>query len=131
MSTLLFSLQLAGPVSPSFSPVLPTKRCQVSDQGLQVVVQVLDGDGNPVNLRLASSLVILVVRPSGVGIEVPATHSTNGLDGQMQFTTGVNSPLGTGVDEVGIWQVQGKIKVDGDTQFTSVGAFSAGGNLGA
>lgn len=131
MSALIFPLQLAGPVSPLFTPVLPTKRCQATDQGLSVVVQVLGSDGNPVNLRLASAFSIITVRPSGVSIETKAVYTTNGLDGQMQYTSAVDAPLGTGIDEVGVWRVQGKIRVSGSTQFTAIGAFSVGGNLGA
>ena len=131
MNSLMFSLSLAGPISPNFIPPYPTQQCQATDEGIQIVVEVLDGAGNPVNLRLASSMTILLVRPSGAGIETPASFFTNGLDGNMAFETGISSPLGTGLDEVGQWLLQGKIIVSGNTQFTAVGSFQVNANLGA
>ena len=131
MNNLFFSLSLAGPISPDFVPPYPTQQAQATDEGVQVVVQVLDGSGNPVNLRLTSSMTILLVRPSGIGIETPASYFSNGLDGQMAFTTGVSTPLGTGLDECGNWLLQAKIVASGKTQFTTVGSFTVNPNLGA
>lgn len=131
MSALTFTLQLAGPISPSFAPPRPTQRCQLTDEGVSLIVQVIDSAGNPVNLRLASSKKILLVRPSGVKTEVSASYFTNGLDGQMFFASNQSVPLGTGLDEYGIWSIQAKITISGNTQFTATSAFSVGNNLGA
>lgn len=131
MSALDFSLQLAGPVSQDFVSPIPTQRCQLTDEGVSIVVQVLDSNGNPVNLRLTTSMVIILVRPSGVSIETKASYFTNGFDGKMAYNTGLSSPLGTGLDEFGAWAVQGKIVLSGNTQFTAVGSFSVDNNLGA
>ncbi len=131
MSALNFSLQLAGPIAPKFLPPAPTAQCQVTDMGISIIVQVLDSSGNPVNLRTASSLTIITTRPSGVVTETKASFLTNGFDGNMYFVTSPSSPAGTGLDEVGIWQVQAKIVTSGLTQFTTVGYFQTFGNLGA
>lgn len=131
MSALSFTLQLAGPITTVFVPPFPSQQCHVSDQGVVLVVQVLDSAGNPVNLRLASEFKIITVRPSGTSIETVASFATNGLDGRMELVTSASSPLGTGLDEFGIWYVQGKVKISGSTQFTAVGAFSVAENLGA
>lgn len=131
MSVLQFTLQTAGPNSPDFTPPYPTQRCQVSDGGVDIVVQALDGAGNPVNLRLATGLTILVVRPSGLSQSVPAAFFTNGLDGQMYFATGPTTPFGAGLNENGIWQVQGKFTLSGNKQYTSIGRFTVHENLGA
>lgn len=131
MNLLEFSLVISGQISPSFRPVLPTQQCQQSSQGITVVVQVLDSDSNPVNLRLATSLRIITVRPSGVTLESAASLYTNGLDGKMAYTTSTTVPPGTGLDEVGTWLVQGKLTLSGDVQYTSTGAFSILQNLGA
>lgn len=131
MSELNFRLQLAGPTSSLFAPPLPVQRCQVSDEGLSVVVQILDSAGNPVDLRGASSTRVIVVRPSGASVETNSEFYTNGLDGKIVLVTGTSTPYGTGIDEPGIWQIQGRITIDGSTQFTEVSAFSVYSNLGA
>lgn len=131
MTTLQFSLSLAGPVVTSFSPPLPTQQCQLTDQGVSLVVLVLDSNGNPVNLRNASLLKIITVRPSGVIAENVATFYTNGFDGKMSFASSAQAPIGTGLDQVGEWLIQGKIILGGNTQFTQVGYFSVNNNLGA
>lgn len=130
VNALTFSLQLAGPISGDFAPPVPEQRCQVTDSGISVVVQVLDSAGSPVNLRMATSKSILVERPSGVCVTAPASFFTNGIDGQMYFSTGPESPVGTGLDEFGVWKIQGRIVLGGNLQFTQVGAFSVGSNLG-
>lgn len=131
MNSLVFQLKLAGPVSTSFVPASPIQQCQATDQGIPLVIQVLDGSSNPVNLRLASSMEILVVRPSGVRISSVASFFTNGIDGQMAIVSNASVPGGTGLDEPGTWQIQGKVKISGNTQFTLVGSFLIYSNLGA
>jgi hypothetical protein len=131
VTTMNFALSLAGPVSPNFSPVLPVQQCQDYVQGTGVVVQVLDNNGDPINLRSATLLEILLVKPSGTRIVAPATFFTNGLDGQMFFSTSLTVPANTGIDQVGTWSIQGKIILAGATQFTSVGFFEVFSNLGA
>lgn len=130
LTLMNFALSLAGPVSPNFLPVFPVQQCQDYVQGAGVVVQILDNDGNPVNLRSATLLEILLVKPSGTRVAVPATFFTNGLDGQMFFTTSLTVPANTGVDQVGTWSVQGKVVIAGSTQFTSVSYFEVFSNLG-
>lgn len=125
-----FVLSLAGPVSPNFAPVLPVQQCQDYVRGTGVVVQVVDNNGNPVNLRSATVLEILLVKPSGTRVVVPATFFTNGMDGQIFFTTGLTSPPNTGLDQVGTWAIQGKVVIAGALQYTSVGFFEVFSNLG-
>ena len=129
MNSILFSLKLAGPVDVDFAPPLPTQRVQNTDQGISLIVQVLDGSGVPVNLRGATAQGIVLVRPSGVGVDVKAAFYTTGIDGKMSFVTGAASPLGTGLDEVGTWLVQGHVTIAGHTQFTEVSAFIVNANL--
>lgn len=131
MSTINFVLQLAGPITQTFSPSFPSQRAQVSDQGVSLVIQVMDSAGNPVNLRLASDIKMILVRPSGVSVEMTASLYTNGFNGQMSISTSAAAPYGTGLDEPGLWLVQGRITTSGNTQFTTVGAFAVDINLGA
>lgn len=130
MSLIQFQLQIAGPISTSFVPPFPVQQCHIDDQGVSVIVQVLDSLGSPVNLRQVQSKSIILVRPSGVSVEVPAAFLTNGFDGDMYFITSQTIPPGTGLDEEGIWLIQGKIVVDGDTQYTAIGSFQVNSNLG-
>ncbi len=125
-----FVLSLAGPISPNFVPVNALQQCQEFVQGTGVVVQVVDNNGNPVNLRSASGLSILLVKPSGTRVVVPATFFTNGLDGQMTFTTSLTVPANVGLDQVGVWSVQGRVVISGALQFTTVGYFAVASNLG-
>lgn len=131
MNAMLFQLSLPGPIAQDFVPPLPSQQCQATDQGVSIVVQVIDTNGNPVNMRVASPLRIIVVRPSGNIAEVPANLYTNGLDGQIFFETGATTPYGAGLNEAGTWQVQGKFTISGETIFTTIGAFMVLANLGA
>jgi hypothetical protein len=131
MSLLTFALQTAGLNSPSFEPPVPSQQCQVSDGGVDIVILVSDSAGNPVNLRLATGLAILVARPSGLRQSVPAAYYTNGLDGQLFFATGPRTPFGAGLSETGVWSVQAKFTLSGNLQYTSIGCFTVNPNLGA
>lgn len=131
MSVLNFVLSLAGPLSTVFGLVRPSQQTQAYDDGVSIVVQVTDSNGVPVNLRPATKLKMLVTRPSGVAVELAAVFYTNGFDGKMSITTSDINPTGTGLDEFGTWQVQGKLTLDGATQYTAVGAFLVNPNLGA
>lgn len=130
MITMLFPLKLAGDTPTDFSLVYPSQQCQVGDQGVLVSVQVLDSDGDPVSLRTATAMRLLLVRPSGATVAATATFSTNGFDGKMGFTSTAVVPAGTGLDEPGVWAVQGKFTIAGVTQFTAVAAFAVIPNLG-
>lgn len=130
MNTLNFPLNLAGPAPTVFASPYPTQQCQVSDGGIAIIVQVLDGSGDPVSLRLAARLEIVTVRPSGISLATPAHFFTNGFDGQMYFQTGVDTPFGAGLLEAGTWQVQGKFTLNGEIQHTAIGAFAVNANLG-
>jgi hypothetical protein len=131
MSQLLFPLQLAGPISPDFLPTNPAQKCHEFDQGVGVVVQVLDSSGSPVGLRTATARTIFLLKPSGDRVTVPAQLFTNGYDGKMSFSTGVSLPLGAGLDQTGLWYLQGRITLSGNKQYTDWGCFLVASNLGA
>ena len=130
VSSMNFALSLGGPVSAGFTPVVPVQQCQLFVQGTGVVVQVLDNNGNPINIRTATTLEILVTRPNGVQVAVPAAFYTNGLDGQMVFTTSATVPANTGIDQVGTWSIHGKVVLGGELQYTGVSYFEVFANLG-
>lgn len=130
MSVLNFVLSLSGPLAVVFAPVRPSQQAQAYDGGVGLVIQVLDSAGVQVNLRPATSLRMLVTRPSGVVVNLPAVFYTNGFDGKMSIVTSAINPTGTGLDEFGVYQVQGKLVLDGATQYTTVGAFLVNPNLG-
>lgn len=129
MNVLTFPLKLAGPVSPNFTSTTATQQCQVSDGGIDVVIQVLDGSGVVVNVRPATKMNILVVSPSGVVSKVPASYFTNGFDGQIYFATGTGTPFGAGLNESGEYRVQAQIILSGNLLFTTIGSFSVLSNL--
>lgn len=131
MNVLSFTLPLSGSVNTTFLPPLPSQQCQATDGGISVVVQAIDSAKNPVNLRNATGLTIITLSPSGVVIETPAAYYTNGFDGQMYFATGPGTPFGAGLNESGIWSIQGKFSISSQLQFTTIGLFFVGSNLGA
>lgn len=94
-------------------------------------MQAVDSVGNAVNLRSAARLTIITRSPGGTVIETSAAYYTNGFDGKMFFNTGVGTPFGAGLNENGIWAIQGKFSISDQLQFTTVGLFFVGSNLGA
>jgi len=127
MSTINFVLQLAGPVSPSFAPAYPVQICRMDDTGLQVVVQVLDGNGNPVDLRSASTKVIKFLLPGEETFDVNASLYTNGMDGKLYATTTTTAPP---LDQTGIWYVQARVASGAQNSLsTSWGQFKVMSNI--
>lgn len=130
MNSLNFQLYLSGPTSTEFAAPAPSQQCQVSDGGVDIIVQVLDGVGNPVNLRLATGIKILTVSPSGISTATGAGFLTNGFDGQVVIATGLETPFGAGLNEHGIWSIQCKFSLSDNIQYTTIGVFQVNPNLG-
>lgn len=126
MSDMTFVLQLAGASPDDFTRVFPEMVCREDDQGVRTIIEVLDSDRLPVNLRGATTLTIKLLKPSGEVVEVPATFLTNGFNGKIQY---ISSDLVPPFDEVGVWFLQVLAIIDSVQQSTEWGAFTVQANI--
>lgn len=128
MGDINFNLQLAGVEPTNFTPTYPLQACRVADQGVRIVIQVLDGYGNPVNVRGASVKLIKYLRPDGTTYDAPASLLTNGLDGFIYFSSTSTKPP---FNQAGTWWVQAKVTINGNSQSTQWGSFTVQPNIDA
>ncbi|MDD5301484.1 MAG: hypothetical protein PHS14_00130 [Elusimicrobia bacterium] len=85
--TVAFALQCAG--LPQQFPDAPQERhLDGGNVGFQLQVQVLDADGNVLNLAAATGVELLLTWPGGERQVVPAAFVTNGTDGQVGAALG-------------------------------------------
>jgi hypothetical protein len=83
--SLAFVLQVAGvPQVFSDSPQAEdSNRIAVGNQGFQIVVRIVDANGNPVDVSASLVQTIVVVWPNGALNAMPAQFLTNGTDGRI------------------------------------------------
>lgn len=115
MSDINFMLRLAGTLFLDFTPVSPEQSVREDDEGIRMIVQVVDGDDSPVNIRAATSKVILLMRPDGTTQGIAGTLFSNGADGKMYFLSSVSTPP---FDQAGVWWLQARVTIGGVTQTT-------------
>lgn len=120
MSDINFALQLAGPHELDFDPVSPVQSLQASDQGIRLIVQVINGAQAAVNIRAATTKTIKLMRPDGSTYDAAASLLSNGMDGKMYFLSSAVAPP---YDEVGEWKVQAKVVIGGVAQSTQWSSF--------
>lgn len=128
MIDLDFVLQLAGPRAVDFEPVFPLLALRQSDQGIAMIVQVVDADGQPVNIRAATTKTIKLLKPNGATYDTAAQLLTNGADGKMYF---VSSAVVPPFDQTGEWWIQGKVIIGGVAQSTQWSNFAVEPNIDA
>lgn len=126
MTDINFILQLAGPCATDFTPISPRQCLREGDQGIRVLVQVVDGDGEALNIRPATSKLIKLMRPDGTSQDVPGVLYSSGADGKMYF---VSSAVLPPFDQVGEWFVQAKVVIGGVSQSTKLGSFLVEQNI--
>jgi len=126
MSDLNFVLQLAGPVKQDFSSVFPTMVCRVGDEGVRVIVQIVDSNGEAVNLRDASVLKMKFLKPGGQKYDGTPVFLTNGFDGKIVVTSSNTVPP---FDQSGQWFLQAEAMISSIKQSTEWGAFEVEDNI--
>lgn len=119
-----FALQLAGPKTAQFDVPQDYQFCQVGDAGIQIIVQVLDGAGQPVDLRPATAKVIKILLPDGTTKDVAATFLDDGSDGKIFYTTAAID-----LSEVGVYRVQGKVTMGNAAKSTQLGTLQVLANV--
>lgn len=116
---LEFTLQLLGPSTDPFQVPQDYQSCQVLDTGVQLVVEVTDQNGNPVNLKSASATVIRLRLPDGTLVDHAAIFLTDGTDGQVVYTTGPGD-----LPRAGTCAIQAKVTMSNSTKYTRLGHFN-------
>lgn len=109
---------------PPMTELYPADGAQVGDVGIQIIVQVIDQDGDILDIGDASALKIKLQKPDGTAVDKGAALLTDGSDGKMYYTTQTND-----LDQAGIWQVQGKLTLSGTPKSTRVASMVVAANV--
>lgn len=123
MIPLQFTLPVAGPVTADFDSCLP-QQCQEDNANIQVVVNVVDHEGNPLNLMMATTKRLRFLAPDGTTFVKDASFLTSGVDGALEYTSGVAD-----FKEFGTYQVQAEYVIGGKFQTTRRAKFRVGENI--
>lgn len=120
--TMAFTLPLAGPAPNVIQG--PPQACQDSSDNVELEVQVVDQDGNPVDLSAATGLQFWLLAPDGTPRPLPAAFVSNGMDGLISYTTDAQD-----LPEAGLWSIQAMLTFGERTFTTRWGSFWAGANI--
>lgn len=102
----------------------PEDGAQVGDVGLQIIVQVLDQNGAVIDIGGAVALKIKLLKPDGTTLDKTASFLTDGSDGKIYYTTIVGD-----LNQAGLWQVQGKLTLDGTAKSTRLAGMIVAENV--
>lgn len=87
---------------------------QIHQQAVGITFTARIRDGlDPVDISGTNIRELVFVKPTGARMVKPATFTTDGVDGKMEWTTTTIDDL----DESGTYQVQGWVKWADGTQF--------------
>lgn len=67
---------------------------------------------------------VIFTKPDGTKLTKAAAFTTNGSDGQIQYTT-----IAGDLDQAGLWQNQGHVKLDSGEWWTDTATFRVHANL--
>lgn len=126
MMPLNFDLRVAGPLPSDFEADDNPLGCRDTNDGIQLVVRVLDQALLPVNIRGSTVLQIKLRAPSGKTLDRAATYLSNGMDGKLQYTT-----VAADLVEDGLYRIQAKYVLAGEVKTTRWGQFRVGPNIDA
>ncbi len=121
--TLAFILPLAGPVPNVIQPPVP-QSCQNAAPNVALQVQVVDQDGNPVDLSSALLLTLWLLAPGGAAVPVTAALVSNGRDGKLQYITNSGD-----LPQAGLWGVQAALNYGGNLLTTRWAYFAVEPNV--
>lgn len=119
---LNFTLPVAGPVSADIDCI--PQQCQENNDNIQLVVNVVDHEGNPVDIRESTEASLVLLKPDGTTFKFAASFLTSGVDGALQYVTSEKD-----LADVGTYQVQASYVIDGKTQNTRRAKFRVGANI--
>lgn len=98
---------------------------QLLEEGVAIVLPVVDETGAVVDISAASSLTIYLKGPDKIVDTYTAVLTTDGTDGLMQYVTATGD-----IDQTGIWEAQGEVVLSGFTHPTVVSKFKVLRNIG-
>ena len=95
----------------------------VGDQGVQLTVTIKDGT-TVVDISSTTAKYLLLKKPDGTTLQKNTTFVTDGVDGQMQYTS-----VSGDFSSCGTWKMQGNIELSGNTFRTDITSFKVYRNL--
>lgn len=95
----------------------------LNDIGTKFQVTVKDGD-DAVDISTASAKSLIFKKPSGTKMTKAAAFTSDGSNGKIDYTI-----LADDLDEVGTYQLQGKVIISDGTFFTDIQTFKVHRNL--
>ena len=96
----------------------------VGDIGTNIRLIVKDENDEIVDISVATSMTLILTKPSGTKTEYTAEFYTDGADGIISYIT-----VDGDIDEAGLYRAQGLVELDGGTFYTSIASFKAYCNL--
>ena len=122
VTSLLFVLQTSGvpQVFPDSPESEESNRLPVGNQGFQIVVQIVDESGNPIDVSASLVQTIGVVWPNGTFNALAAEFLTNGTDGQIAVV------VPAGLPPWGLYRVRGFVKFSNQIVTTRSGRLWVG-----
>jgi hypothetical protein len=104
------------------------ERIQVGDIGtiIRVTIQDLQKDGTTpaLDVSTATTQQFIFAKPSGATLTVTSTFTTDGTDGNVQYTT-----VSGDINESGNWRLQVKLIFPTGTWHTDIGTFRVHDNI--
>jgi hypothetical protein len=123
MIPIEFSLQVAGLEEPA-GFIVTRNFLQAANAGIQFVVTVLDENQNSLDISGATSIVLAFQNPDGTQFTRTAQYLSNGIDGNLCYTT-----TATDFIEAGLCYVQAQVTIGGAILTTAWGQFEVNANL--
>jgi hypothetical protein len=127
MLNLTFTKQLAGTLDAAFcdpNVVTPAQFAQGDDQGIRLIINVVDSSLTPVDLRAASSKTVVIKNPDLTTYTVSAEFLTNGADGKVYV---VLTP--TALEDYGFYFAQFNFVLAAQSKSTRIAEFQVMENL--
>jgi len=96
---------------------------RVGDINVQLLATILE-DGLPVNLTTATSMQLLIRKPSGTLLTISPSFFTDGSDGKIYYNTASGD-----LDEEGMWKIQGSVAISSGLYRSTIKNFQVYGNI--
>ena len=122
--TLDFILALSGPPPNIIQPPAP-QSCQNSVPNVVLSVEVVDQDGNAVDISATTGLQLWLLAPDGTKVPVAAAFVSNGLDGLLEAVTDADT-----LPQAGTWGIQAQLQYGTTLLETRWAYFSVLPNVG-
>jgi len=94
--------------------------------GSDVLLEVtcVDDSGASVDVSTATEKTIYLKPPTGSRVDKTASFTTDGTDGKIEYQC-----TGGELNQLSLWQIQGKAVIDGHPYYSEIDTFNIKGNL--